>query len=44
MLSFSTKGSAEHARVAKVREALRIAKVRQPNLLQSTANSKSTPP
>lgn len=32
MLSFSTKGSAEHARVAKVREALRIAKVRQPNL------------
>jgi phosphate acetyltransferase len=32
MLSFSTKGSAEHARVAKVREAVRIAKVRQPNL------------
>jgi len=32
LLSFSTKGSAEHARVAKVREALRIAKVRQPNL------------
>lgn len=32
MLSFSTKGSAEHARVAKVREALRIVKVRQPNL------------
>jgi phosphate acetyltransferase len=33
MLSFSTKGSAEHARVAKVREALRIAKARQPDLL-----------
>jgi phosphate acetyltransferase len=32
LLSFSTKGSAEHARVAKVREALRIAKVRQPRL------------
>jgi len=32
MLSYSTKGSAEHARVAKVREALRIAKVRDPNL------------
>jgi phosphate acetyltransferase len=33
MLSFSTKGSAEHARAAKVREALRIAKARRPSLL-----------
>ena len=33
MLSFSTKGSAEHARPAKVREALRIAKARRPALL-----------
>ncbi|MFH1724241.1 MAG: phosphate acetyltransferase [Elusimicrobiota bacterium] len=32
MLSFSTKGSAEHAHVDKVREALRIAKERQPDL------------
>jgi phosphate acetyltransferase len=32
LLSFSTKGSAEHARVQKIREALRIVKVRQPNL------------
>jgi phosphate acetyltransferase len=33
LLSFSTKGSAEHARVEKVREALRIAKSRKPELL-----------
>ncbi len=32
LLSFSTKGSAEHPRIAKVREALRIAKARQPAL------------
>jgi len=32
LLSFSTKGSAAHARVEKVREALRIAKARQPGL------------
>src|ERR1700720_3379943 len=32
VLSFSTKGSAAHARVEKVREALRIARVRQPEL------------
>lgn len=32
LLSFSTKGSAEHARVEKIREALRIVKVRQPDL------------
>src|SRR3984893_16886422 len=32
MLSFSTKGSARHARVEKVREALRILKVRAPQL------------
>ncbi len=32
LLSFSTKGSASHARVEKVREALRIAKARQPDL------------
>jgi phosphate acetyltransferase len=32
MLSFSTKGSASHARVEKVREALRILKVRAPGL------------
>ena len=32
LLSFSTKGSASHARVGKVREALRIAKARQPEL------------
>jgi phosphate acetyltransferase len=32
LLSFSTKGSAEHARVEKVREALRIIHVRQPRL------------
>ena len=32
LLSFSTKGSAEHARVEKIREALRIIQVRQPTL------------
>lgn len=32
LLSFSTKGSAEHARVEKIREALRIVKIRQPDL------------
>jgi phosphate acetyltransferase len=32
-LSFSTKGSAAHAHVEKIREALRIAKARQPELM-----------
>ena len=32
LLSFSTKGSAEHARVEKIREALRIVKARRPEL------------
>jgi phosphate acetyltransferase len=32
MLSFSTKGSATHARVEKIREALRILKARAPGL------------
>src|SRR5579864_4654251 len=32
LLSFSTKGSAEHARVNKIREALRILKSRRPEL------------
>lgn len=32
LLSFSTKGSASHAHVEKIREALRIAKARQPDL------------
>ena len=32
LLSFSTKGSAEHPRVAKIREALRIIKARNPEL------------
>ena len=33
MLSFSTKGSAEHPRVTKMREALEIAKAKSPELL-----------
>ncbi|NNF55383.1 MAG: recombinase [Acidimicrobiales bacterium] len=33
MLSFSTKGSADHARVQKVREATAIAQLLQPNLV-----------
>ncbi len=33
MLSFSTKGSAEHPRVEKVREGLRLAKAAAPDLL-----------
>jgi phosphate acetyltransferase len=33
LLSFSTKGSASHSRVNKIREALRIANARQPELL-----------
>jgi phosphate acetyltransferase len=32
LLSFSTKGSAAHARIEKIREALRIAKARRPEL------------
>lgn len=32
LLSFSTKGSAEHARVNKIREALRVLKSRRPEL------------
>jgi phosphate acetyltransferase len=32
LLSFSTKGSAEHARIEKIREALRIVKARHPGL------------
>lgn len=33
LLSFSTKGSAEHESVTKVREALKIAQKQQPNLI-----------
>ncbi len=33
LLSFSTKGSAEHARVDKVREALRVTQARNPQML-----------
>ena len=32
LLSFSTKGSAEHERIDRIREALRIVKTRCPNL------------
>ena len=32
LLSFSTKGSANHPQLEKIREALRIAKARRPNL------------